>query len=208
MWLCPLIVDASELTAPKVSEIVDSTAVSRENGMAPMLRGLQQRSDPYAVIALCTGYGYQDNDPPSAAIAYPGPPPRHQQATQATGTYDDPGTFAADKNVLAPGTMIYVAYLKKYFIMEDYCLQCIDDLLSKGSYHFDLWLGKSSGSQSRQVEEKSRQLLEECASAITKDGAPVIVNPPRDLQVDATLIFDDNKCIIGRDVWAEEPTGR
>jgi len=31
--------------------------------------------------------------------------------------------------------------LKKYFIMEDECQECIRDWKKKQSYHFDLWMG-------------------------------------------------------------------
>jgi hypothetical protein len=37
------------------------------------------------------------------------------------GTFSDPITFAAAKDALPPGTIIYVFKFGKYFIMEDFC---------------------------------------------------------------------------------------
>ncbi|CAF1424684.1 unnamed protein product [Adineta ricciae] len=75
-----------------------------------------------------TSYGWNDNDPPSAEIAYPksgGYPTKHNSATEGRGTYEDPITFATDERELDIGTMIYVPFLRKYFVMEDRCASAV-----------------------------------------------------------------------------------
>ena len=73
---------------------------------------------------------------------------KHTEATEGTGTYDDPITaaasadsdpekptganprhaFASAKGVtLTPGTLIYNPEVQKYFIMEDSCIECGDE---------------------------------------------------------------------------------
>ncbi|HEX3640414.1 MAG TPA: serine/threonine-protein kinase, partial [Ktedonobacteraceae bacterium] len=63
---------------------------------------------------------WADNSPPGGSIAYP----QIHQTAGGNGTYSDPITFAGSKNALSPGTIIYVSFLKKYFIMEDDCGDC------------------------------------------------------------------------------------
>jgi hypothetical protein len=127
-----------------------------------------------------TLYGALDNDPPgSAAIAYP---QIHSQAG-GTGTYSNPVTFATSSSELAPGTRVYYAYLKKYFIMEDSCAACISDWKS-GKRHIDMWAGNSTNSA-----------ILSCENKLTRSGS-VIVNPASNLTVDTTPIFNTSthKC--------------
>jgi hypothetical protein len=93
-----------------------------------------------------TNYGFNDNSCQvesqhnCGSIAYPGMGPMmHQQATEGTGTYDDPITAAsaADNSggtnysqggaTLSPGTIIYNPLTMKYYIMEDQCAECTAD---------------------------------------------------------------------------------
>src|SRR5262245_37696334 len=76
-----------------------------------------------AINVQVTSYGYNDNNDPlgnygTAVIEYP---QIHDIATEDLGTYDQPVTFASDASEFAPGTIIYVPHLEKYFIMEDGC---------------------------------------------------------------------------------------
>src|SRR5579859_7095294 len=78
---------------------------------------------------LTTSYGYNDNDDGmghygTAVISYP---QIHSLATEDLGTYDQPVTFATDAGEFAPGTIVYVPFLQKYFIMEDGCVECTAD---------------------------------------------------------------------------------
>ncbi len=73
---------------------------------------------------------------------------KHTEATEGTGTYDDPITAASSADTdpqdptaanpihqfesfggatLSPGTMIYNPEVQKYFIMEDSCIECGDE---------------------------------------------------------------------------------
>jgi hypothetical protein len=70
-----------------------------------------------ATRAFFTLYGWYDNTPPSAEIAYP---TTHDEAG-GTGTFADPLTFAAATGAARPGTKIWVPRLRKYFVMEDGC---------------------------------------------------------------------------------------
>lgn len=125
-----------------------------------------------------TLYGAPDNDPPGGAIAHP---VLHQQAG-GTGTYRDPVTFASDTNEYAVGTRIYYAPLRKYFIMEDDCVQCIADWQGSRHAHVDLWAGYASG-------------VTNCEHALTPSGsAPILVRPPSNLPVDTTPIYAAGRC--------------
>src|SRR5205807_9618774 len=91
---------------------------------------------------MTTAFGWNDNDPPGNAIAYP-----HSAQASAThevaggsGTYDDPTTLASDQGEWSIGTRFYIPYLQRYFVMEDYCAQCSSDW-QNGDYHIDLWVG-------------------------------------------------------------------
>ena len=140
------------------------------------------------IRTIVTSYGWDDNDPPSAEIAYPksdGYPTKHNLATEGNGTYDDPVTFATDKRELDIGTMIYVPFLQKYFIMEDDCGAAHSDW-DKGNYHVDLWMGPQ--------RESDQRKLYDCEDKITRSVANVIVDPAQDLPVDKTPLFSNNQC--------------
>jgi 3D (Asp-Asp-Asp) domain-containing protein len=122
-----------------------------------------------------TLYGWPDNDPPGGAIAYP----QIHSTAGGTGTYSNPITFATDSSEFAPGTIVYVPYLKKYFIMEDECAACEDDW-SNGKYHIDLWLNGKGGD----VDS-----VYACEDSLTRDSASVVVNPLSNKTVDTTPLF-------------------
>ncbi len=132
----------------------------------------------------CTSYGWLDNSPPGNAIAYP----QIHSGAGGTGTYSDPVTFATDASELAPGTRVYVAYLKKYFIMEDDCAECDTDWSSSGKRHIDLWAGGNNNSGTA---------LLNCEDSLTR-SASVIVSPANNLTVDTTPLFNSStkQCYI------------
>ena len=134
---------------------------------------------------LVTLYGGRDNTPPgSAEIAYP---KVHKQAG-GTGTFRDPVTFATDKTELAIGTIVYYPYLKRYFVMEDECVECHQDWVGHGPdggprfAHIDLWAGGSTNAG-----------ITDCENALTRSG-PVVVNPSANLPVDTTPLYDGHRC--------------
>jgi hypothetical protein len=135
-----------------------------------------QASTTYSMY--CTLYGWLDNSPPGNAIAYP----QIHSGAGGTGTFSDPVTFATDQAELAPGTVVYVSYMKKYFIMEDDCAQCDSDWSGSHTRHIDMWAG-GNGS--------SGQALLDCEDSLTEQ-ANVIVSPPSNESVDTTPIFNSS----------------
>jgi hypothetical protein len=137
-----------------------------------------------------TLYGWPDNSPPGADIAYPkngGYPTLHNSAGGA-GTYSNPITYATDKSELAIGTKVYYPYLKKYFIMEDDCVECDEDWTGQGPdggpgfYHIDLWIGGENGDPNAVIN---------CEDALTQQG-DVELDPPSTEPVDTTPLFDSS----------------
>ena len=125
-----------------------------------------------------TFYGWVDNSPPGRAIAYP---VIHKLAG-GVGTYKNPIIFATDKNELAIGTIVYVPYLQKYFIMEDDCAQCDSDWQHHHKFHIDLWTGGNGSHKREQIQ---------CENSLTRNGdSKVIINPPGNLPVVKALLFD------------------
>jgi len=129
-----------------------------------------------------TFYGAADNDPPgSTEIAHPND--RHQEAG-GTGTFADPLSLAADPRAIPVGTRVYYPPLRKYFVMEDDCAQCITDWRSSRKPHIDLWTGDFQGSA-----------LLACENALTPDGLVAVeVNPPPGRPVDPRPLFNGRGC--------------
>ncbi|HEX4702003.1 MAG TPA: hypothetical protein VH352_07735 [Pseudonocardiaceae bacterium] len=139
---------------------------------------------------LVTLYGWPDNSPPGAAIAYPrsdGNPTLHDQAG-GTGTFSDPVTFATDKAELKIGSKVYYPFLKRYFIMEDDCVACDQDWAGHGPdggpkfRHIDLWVGGEGADPNAVIN---------CEDNLTQSGT-VISNPPSNEPVDTTPLFDSS----------------
>jgi hypothetical protein len=128
-----------------------------------------------------TLYGARDNDPPgSREIAYPS---AHRQAG-GTGTFADPITFATSRAELAVGTVVYYPFLKRYFVMEDQCAECETEWAGAHTPHLDLWAGESTNAG-----------IIACEDALTRDGlVAVVVNPPSNLPVVSTPIYDGSHC--------------
>ena len=133
-----------------------------------------------------TSYGYDDNSPPSAEIAYPksdGYPTVHDEATEGSGKYDDPITMATDKDEIAIGSIVYLCHLRKYLVMEDDCGDCDSDWEDDKKYHIDVWMGPQKSLPSN--------LLYACEDYVTIDNAGIIVNPANEsLPVDTTPLID------------------
>jgi hypothetical protein len=141
-----------------------------------------------------TLYGFVDNSPPSAIISNP---QIHSKAG-GTGTFSDPVTFATDTREERPGTVVYYGFLKKYFIMEDTCSECTadwdggngDNPVPERNGHFwriDLW----AGGNKNDLHDPGKTALLNCEDALTQDnGGTVTLNPPSNLPVDTTPIFN------------------
>ncbi|GCF07209.1 polysaccharide lyase [Dictyobacter arantiisoli] len=168
---------ANPLTALAATPATTHKYVKAENG------------NPQFVSTVVTWYGYDDNSGQtesqlaSSLIAYgksDGFPTLHNQTTEGKGTYDDPVTFAApDRNVktyFPVGSIIYVPFVKKYFIMEDQCAGCQD-----GIGHADLFMGPA---------RKVGGDVQGCENNVTPNNAVnVIINPGPGFEVNTTPMF-------------------
>ncbi len=140
------------------------------------------------VKAFMTLYGWADNSPPGPGIAHPC---LHNTAG-GVGTYANPVTFATDVSELEWCQVIYVPYMKRYFIHEDECSECDADWARLHRYRFDMWAGGDANS--RQAPEK--KALRACESTWTRADSvidpanpTVIVDPPPGLPVTTAPIF-------------------
>jgi Raf kinase inhibitor-like YbhB/YbcL family protein len=135
-----------------------------------------------------TLYGYPDNSPPGDGISYP----MVHQTAGGTGTYDDPVTFATDRNEEPPGTRIYVPAFLKYAIMEDGCSECNTAWNANKQYRFDFWLSSNASSDSCKVNA--------CELHWTQNQTTVEINPPPGRPVDPTPLYDTttNTCTATR----------
>jgi transcriptional regulator with XRE-family HTH domain len=126
-----------------------------------------------------TFYGPPDNDPPGNGISNS---VIHKDGADGDGTFDNPTTFATDKNEQKPGTKIYVPYLKRYFIMEDTCATCTQDFNNKPlALRISLWIGR----------EGTPDELVNCEKGLTEVGTvPVTVNPDKGLKVASGPLFN------------------
>ena len=124
-----------------------------------------------------TFYGWNDNDPPGTAIAYPKNEDyqTYHNKAEGVGTYNDPVTFAADPKIFSPGTLIYVPYIKKYAIMEDWCAGCI------GNQQIDIW----AGGDGNNPEE-----LNTCEENSTRESELIILSPKQGFETDPSPIFN------------------
>ncbi len=167
-------------------------ALSLAAGILLVMSGLFASSPASAAPqqVFWTFYGWYDNTPPGGNIAYP----QIHKTAGGKGTWADPITFATSAKEAKPGTRIYFPRVKKYFIMEDSCSSCEQDWDGNGPnggprlWHFDAWVGGKGGNAMNVID---------CEDALTNyhpDGKPVmeetIINPPSNLTVDPTPIFN------------------
>lgn len=153
------------------------------------------------VSVVVTFYGYDDNSGEtenqygSADIAYPknaGYPTLHNLATEGSGTYNDPVTFAVrpnDQTTFPIGSIAYFPLVHKYFIMEDECGDTSPTGCDNGTHHTDLWLGPQSASDPT--------ALGNCEDNSTPGSSVLaVINPVSTFPVDTTTMFQNNQCTI------------
>lgn len=168
---------------------------------------------PYDTFAYLTAYGYPDNTPPSADIAFPAAATTTfpgatgtgiHTAASGTGTYADPVTAAGYTSMLPAGSEFYVPADQKYYIVEDSCTECRSDITGSGAnsdgtlgvgqdggpglVHFDRWVG-GEGEDFADVVA-----CEDQVTGANQFGGPlmtpIILNPPVDEPVDANPFYD------------------
>ncbi|ODV00119.1 MAG: hypothetical protein ABT15_30405 [Pseudonocardia sp. SCN 73-27] len=132
-----------------------------------------------------TFYSAYDNDPPgSRAIAYPNA--RHSQAG-GTGTFADPLTLASDPREIAVGTVVYVPLVKKYFVMEDDCAECISDWGGSKVPHLDLFMPNGNDDS-----------VTACQEQLTPAGRVTVeLNPPAGRAVSSGPLYSGGRCFSG-----------
>jgi hypothetical protein len=127
------------------------------------------------VRAYVTAYTWYDNDPPGGAIANP---VLHRTAG-GTGTYANPITLAVAGGAFRPGVRMYIADLRRYFIVEDTCASC-----GQLPVWIDMWLdGRSGTAASTQA----------CAERLTRYYS-VIVGAGPGLPVSAGSLYGAKGC--------------
>jgi hypothetical protein len=136
-----------------------------------------------------TFYGYDDNDDGNGHYgnAIISNPDLHSIATEDLGTYDHPSTFATDTKVFKPGTLIYIPKIRKYYLMEDTCVECTADR-KKGKTHVDLYIGGNTQLQG--------QPLINCEDTLTTEGFvdTIVTNPGSNWPVNPPKVFANGVC--------------
>ena len=133
-------------------------------------------------------YGFDDNDDGSGnfGVATISNPVIHQIATESTGTYESPSTFASDSlfRVFNVGDIIYIPKFRKYYILEDTCVECTTDQ-TMGNVHIDLYIGGNT--------KLEGQTLLDCEDRLDTGGFNTIIihNPPSNLPVNTVVLYDE-----------------
>jgi hypothetical protein len=121
-------------------------------------------------------FGWPDNG--GDAIAFP----KLHTGAGGIGTYADPVTFASDPMEWAPGTILYVPYIKRYVIMEDACSACTADWASR-KYHIHIWLNSDA---------RAATDVTACETSLARMNTNVEIDPPATRPVATVPLFDPN----------------
>lgn len=144
-----------------------------------------------------TGYSWFDNTPAGSALI--SHPRRHQRAG-GLGTYEDPITLAvghsraSGRHVLdlPAGTRVYVAHVRRYFIVEDTCgdgprpqdgpCHDLSEAPAGARLWLDLYVGGGEGDRREDVQACARTITSAASSLHTVvidpgPGRPVVTGP-------------------------------
>ena len=131
------------------------------------------RAQNEVVLSYVTFYGFDDNDdgnPTHVGTDVISHASVHDSANEDLGTYERPGTLAADVGFLSPGTKVYVPALARYYVMEDTCRECSEDWL-RSKPHVDLYVS-GTGPE-----------LAACQGQLTMENARIYIDPRPGLPV-------------------------
>ncbi|GEL25612.1 hypothetical protein PSU4_45660 [Pseudonocardia sulfidoxydans NBRC 16205] len=187
---------APAATSPTATSVPSTAPATRSATSAPPATRPRTTTAPAAPAAPAgpagrpfsteiTFYSAYDNDPPgSRAIAHPNA--RHPQAG-GTGTYADPLTLASDTREIAVGTIVYVPLVKKYFVMEDDCAQCISDWGGGKVPHLDLFMPNGNDDS-----------VTACQEQLTPGGRVTVeLDPPAGRTVSTAPLYSGGRCFSG-----------
>jgi hypothetical protein len=146
-----------------------------------------------------SGWPEDDN---SAQIDFP----QIHQTAGGTGSYADPITFDSDPTEFPPGTRVYIAYFKRYFVMEDSCDDCTADWTTStgpeggpGYRLLEIWLAGGPNDPNPASDTASPppdlQAFYDCEDGLSQDSTSVMVNPPSNLPVTGNAFaYTAGKC--------------
>ncbi|ODM20519.1 hypothetical protein SI65_03572 [Aspergillus cristatus] len=130
-----------------------------------------------------TFYGWPDNDPPSADIAYDC---GRGYKAGGNGTYDNPLTAASAPGEFDECEIVYLPYIQRYVRFEDTCATCTTNW-NKKQHHIDIWIDSTDFDEGGKVMD--------CENTLTpKHGIRVIRNPGEKFRVVEGPLYLDGKC--------------
>ena len=138
-----------------------------------------------------TLYGYADNSPPGTDDR-PSLPSAGTARPVGWGPYTDPVTFATDVEELGWCQIIYVPYMKRYFIHEDECSQCDTDWSTRTSTASTCGREGTPGrdvSRRRVPSTPVRAPGQRADSVTDPDDPTIMIDPPVGLPVTTAPIF-------------------
>ncbi|KAL8825188.1 MAG: hypothetical protein Q9191_004566 [Dirinaria sp. TL-2023a] len=146
-------------------------------------RGAAQSCSPLSDVKI-TFFGYPDNSPPGAGLAFT---QCGHSLAGGTGSYDDPISFAtATDGDFKVCDVVYLPWVKKYARYEDDCEQCGEDWDKNHEYHIDLWTGSTT--------ENGGQTQIDCENSLPGGPQTIVRNPPKNLETDTAPFFANGNC--------------
>ncbi|HEV2953528.1 MAG TPA: hypothetical protein VG015_05510, partial [Candidatus Dormibacteraeota bacterium] len=131
--------------------------------------------------------------------------PKVHQSAGGTGTRYDPITFDSDPGEFPPGTMVYIPYFQRYFVMEDSCDDCTLDWTSTGPEGgpgfrlLEIWLtggpADPDPTNDTATPPPDLQAFLDCEDRLGQDSTSVMVNPPDNLAVSSKpFVYSNGTC--------------
>lgn len=168
----------------------DKLSVSRpiDNCMQSVTKNVTQGTTVIDNVYVSV-YGFDDNDDGSGnfGVSTISNPVIHKTATESTGAYDSPSTFASDSlfRVFNVGEIIYIPKFRKYYILEDTCVECTSDQ-TMGNIHIDIYIGGNT--------KLEGPTLLNCEDSLDTGGFNTVIirNPTNDLPVNTVVFYSES----------------